>query len=267
VPAAPFTEIVVETAPGLSGLAADPSGALWTVAERDHVVYRIALDPLDTVAFPIDGAPPDHDLEAIAALPGGRFAFGAEGRFEDTARVLVGERRGDRIAITHGISLSSEQVGVTLAVNHGAEGVCAAGDTLLVAIETVGVTGGRRWAPLVRLDHERMTRVYRVWLTTPTGKLSAIDCRAAAAGAPGAIDVLAVERHFEVSELLVFQVGDPADIAPRVALDLSPVLRGRLNLEGIASLPDGRVVATVDNQYRGIRGPSELLVFPVGVVR
>jgi len=38
-------------------------------------------------------------------------------------------------------------------------------------------------------------------------------------------------------------------------------LRGALNLEGLARLPDGRVVAVVDNQYRTITGPDELLVF------
>jgi hypothetical protein len=46
-----------------------------------------------------------------------------------------------------------------------------------------------------------------------------------------------------------------------VLADLGPVLRGSLNLEGLARLPDGRPVAAVDNQYRTITGPDELLVF------
>jgi hypothetical protein len=57
------------------------------------------------------------------------------------------------------------------------------------------------------------------------------------------------------------------DLAPTEALDLGPVLRGRLNLEGVAWLPDGRVVAVVDNQWKVITGPSELLVFLPGAVK
>src|SRR5690242_4463938 len=39
-----FDRITVDTANGLSGLATDETGALWTVAERDEKAYRIRLD-------------------------------------------------------------------------------------------------------------------------------------------------------------------------------------------------------------------------------
>ena len=38
-----------------------------------------------------------------------------------------------------------------------------------------------------------------------------------------------------------------------------------LNLEGIAQLRDGRLVAVVDNQGATVEGPNELLVFEPGV--
>ena len=43
--------------------------------------------------------------------------------------------------------------------------------------------------------------------------------------------------------------------------DLGPALDNRLNLEGIARLADGRLVAVNDNQGAVISGPSELIVF------
>jgi hypothetical protein len=57
------------------------------------------------------------------------------------------------------------------------------------------------------------------------------------------------------------------DLLPEVALDLSPVLRSGLNLEGIAWTEDGRIAAVVDNQWTTITGKSELVVFKPGVVK
>ncbi|HLL24989.1 MAG TPA: hypothetical protein VK427_22800 [Kofleriaceae bacterium] len=53
---------------------------------------------------------------------------------------------------------------------------------------------------------------------------------------------------------------------PTEVLDLGPVLKSRLNLEGIAQLPDGRIIAVTDNQWKTLQGPSVLLVFRAGVV-
>jgi hypothetical protein len=269
--AALFVEVPVDTAPGLSGLAADDDGGLWTVAERDARAYRIAIDaaPRPSVqgieAFAVEGLPPGLDLEGIAVLGGDRFALGTEGREDGVATVLIAERRGPALAVTRAIPLSAASVGIPLAKNHGAEGVCGAGDTIVVAIEGAGVAGGRRWAPVVRISDGAIARAHRVWLTSATGKLSGLDCRI---GPDGAIDAWAIERHFEVTRLLRFTLPPPGagadEIAPVVALDLGPVLDGRTNLEGIAVLPDGRVVAVVDNQWKTITGPSRLLVFPPG---
>ena len=273
--AALFTEVPVATAPGLSGLAADAGGALWTVAERDARAYRIVLDASLRPAieeFRVEGVLVGFDLEGIAWLGEGRFALGTEGQDDGTATVLLAERRGAALAVTGSIALPASAVGIRLTKNQGAEGVCGAGATIIAAIEGAGEDGGRRWAPVVRISDGAIARTYRVWLTTPTGKLSGLDCRVAA---DGAADVWAIERHFEVTRLLRFALpaasagaGADSDVTPTVALDLGPVLNGKLNLEGIAVLPDGRVVAVIDNQYTSIDPPeSELLVFRPEAVR
>jgi hypothetical protein len=269
--AALFTEVIVDTAPGLSGLAVDTAGRLWAVAERAGRAYRITLDAAlrPTVeAFPVEGLPAQTDLEGIAVLGGDRFALGTEGHDDGVATVLVAELRGAALAVTRTIELPERSVGIRLEKNHGAEGVCGAGETIIAAIEGAGEVSGRRWAPVVRIVDGAIARTHRVWLTTATGKLSGLDCTIAP---DGAVTAWAIERHFEVTRLLRFTlppVGAGGDeIAPAVALDLGPVLNGRLNLEGIARLPDGRIVAVVDNQWKKITGPSELLVFRPDAVR
>ena len=261
-----FTRIPLATAPGLSGLAVDDSGGLWTIAERARRAYRITLDAADKPTlqtFAVEGRDPtDVDLEAIATLGDGKFAFGTEGRVPGIATVLLAERRGAALAITSDIVLSNADVGIEMAANQGAEGLCGAGDTIIVAIEGAGGSGNARWAPIVRIEGGKIVRTHRLALTTATGKISALDCTVAA---DGTITAWAIERHFEVTKIVAFTippVGQGEDmLTPTVLLDLGTVLNSRLNLEGIAKLPDGRLVAVVDNQWKTISGNSELLVF------
>lgn len=265
--AALFTEVKLDTAPGLSGLAIDDDGALWTVAERDAKAYLIRLDAalVPTLQeFAVEGIPEGTDLEGVAWLGKGRLAFGTEGRDDGLATILIAEERGPKLRVIETIKLPEVQLGLHVASNHGAEGICGTGQTIVAAIEETGIEGGKRWAPIVRLDRGAITRVHKLWLTTETGKLSGLDCQIAA---DGSIHAIAIERHFEVTRLLSFALpaGD-GDITPSVALDLGPVLNGKLNLEGIAWTPQG-VVAVIDNQYGGITGPSELLVFKPGAVK
>jgi hypothetical protein len=292
-----FTEVVVDTAHGLSGLAADDTDGLWTVAERDRRAYRITLtadlrpsisrgpsppappaapvgSPPPTTRFrssietlTVEGMPPDTDLEAIAVLGNGRFAFGTEGKADGVATVLVAERRAQALVVTQSIDLPERHVGIALRKNHGAEGVCGGGDEIVTAIEEAGEDAGRRWAPVLRIAGGAITRRHRLWLTSPTGKISGLDCRIAA---DGTVTGWAIERHFEVTRLLRFTlppIGTGADdVTPVIALDLGATIAGRLNLEGIAALSDGRIVAAIDNQWKTITGPSELLVFQPGAV-
>lgn len=269
--AALFTEITVETANGLSGLAADDQGRLWTVAERDAKAYRITLDATSKPSietFAITGVPGDTDLEGIEELGGGRIAFGTEGRVDGIATVLLGEISGSSIAIRSTITFTEQQIGIPMKRNHGAEGVCGVNNTVIAAIEGAGEEGGKRWAPVMRIEPGQITRRYRVWLTSNTGKLSALDCTLAA---DGTATVWAIERHFEVTKILAFTLPPMGqgsdDITPRVALDIGDAIASKRNLEGIAQLPDGRIVTVADNQWKTIEGPNTLQVFATGVVK
>jgi hypothetical protein len=263
-----FKEIRVGTAPGLSGLAADDTGAVWTVAERDHRAYRITLDAEDKPtleAFEIEGTPPKLDLEGIAWLGGDNFAFGTEGKVNGIATVLFAERRGPKLVVTSTIGLPEEKIGINLPANHGAEGICGFGNQLVVAIEGAGTVDGRRFAPILRITGDQIVAVDRLWLTTKIGKLSALDCTIAP---DGTAEVIAIERHFTVTKVLRFTLPTSnGDITPTEILDLGPVLESRLNLEGIARTSTGRVMAVVDNQWKTLQGPSVLLVFHPGVVK
>ncbi len=261
--AATFTRVAIDTGGdhGLSGLAVDAGGTLWTVAERGAVALAITLDGdrATAVRYPVRGVPADEDLEAVAIAADGLWV-GTEGRERGVARVFRLARQGDAlVAAGAPIELRQAEVGVEIGANHGAEGVCGAGDVVAIALETAGGSGAQRWAPIVSVDVAGgARRVQRVALTTTTGKLSALDCWRDGARTWA----VAVERHFAVTRLLRFELGGAdATITPEVLLDLGPILRGSLNLEGLVRLPDGRLAAVVDNQYRTITGPDELLVF------
>ena len=257
----PFREVSLDTADGLSGLATDASGALWSISERADIAYKISLDSADRAsveAFHVEGVPPGIDLEGIAVLEGDRFAFGTEGKVAGIATVLLGKRDGDRITVTTTIVLPEQTLGINIPANEGAEGICNIGDSLVVALEATGTTAGRRWAPIVFIKHGEITHVSRLLLTSDTGKLSALDCALDGTKVKG----WAIERNFGVTKLLEFDLrSDQATIVPRVMVDLTVVLHGRLNLEGLARLHDGRFAAVVDNQWKGRVGPNELLVF------
>lgn len=262
-----FARIPLATAPGLSGLATDEQGALWTVSERGYRAYRITLDAKDKPTietFVVQGHDEKNvDLEGIAVLGGGKFALGTEGRVAGIATVLLAEHRDGALVITSPIVLSNAEVGLEMAANHGAEGVCGAGDTIIATIEGAGGTGpDARWAPVVRIEGGKVVRTQRLALTSATGKISGLDCSVAA---DGTITAWAIERHFEVTRFLSFTIpplGQGGDtLTPTVVLDIGEVLNSRLNLEGLARLPDGRLVAVVDNQWKTITGSSELLVF------
>jgi hypothetical protein len=265
VPAAPpppapaaFEALQIDTANGLSGLALDADGALWTVAERAQRAYRITLDggTATTIAVEVENVPPGLDLESIAILGGDRVAFGTEGTVPGSTMVLIGEQRGSAIQIVQSIALSDEVVGHVTA-NHGVEGLCGRGDTLVAALEVTGTRDGRRFAPLVWIERGVVTRVQTVWLTSETGKLSTLECDLDAQP-PTA---WTIERHFEVTRILELVLSPLADeIEPAILVDLTEEVAGTRNLEGLTRLPDGRFVAVVDNQWRTITGPNELLL-------
>lgn len=256
-----FEEVRIDAPPGMSDLTIDDRGVLWSIAERDRQVIEIdlATTPPRTRMHALDGFSPGVDTEALAWLGDGRFAIGTEAATEATASVAFAERQGDRLVVTHTRLLTSDELGVTITDNHGIESVCGRGDEVLAASESTGrLPDGSRFAALARLRGDALT-VAKVRLTSDVGKLSALHC---ALAPDGTADVVAIERHYSVSRILHFTAArDAVEITPTVVLDLAPILHDSLNLEGIARLPDGRLVAINDNQGKDTSGPTELLVF------
>ena len=270
-----FDEVDFAGPPGLSDLALDPRGQLWAIPERDRVLVELTVPAVPTpanaglyptVTHPLDGVPDGDDTESLTWLGPDQIALGLEGRDEGTATIAYAERRGDRFVVTRTRPLLSRDLGVTMKKNHGAEGLCGTADNLLVAIEEVGrLPDGGRYAPIVWLAGDTAPRVYRLRLGSKTGKISTLQC---AFGADGTAHVAAIERHFGVSLIVRFDVPPVAaaePIAETVVLDLGTILRDSLNLEGIATLPDKRVVAIADNQSKAAVGPDVMLVFAPNV--
>jgi hypothetical protein len=291
-PAVPADVAVIEMdVTGLSGLAVDGRGATWIVPERkDMLIERPAGAGAQPRAWPLTGAPDEElDLESLAWLgttPDGRerFAVGTEAICDrNTHAVLVAERAGDGFRVVETIRLSLDLWPETVCEDgHGLEGLCAAqgpqGEVYVVAaiehpekdaqkrryapvaVTALGGQAGQAWTP------------HRVALTSETGKLSALDCRLASAGG---VEVWGIERHFEDSRLVRFVVPLPGQgagqaqrqtqdlIAPAVVMDLSPYTSGGTrNFEGL-SVVDGRVHVLVDNHWRTVSGPNEILSLPL----
>ncbi|MDB4958521.1 MAG: hypothetical protein JWO36_6090 [Myxococcales bacterium] len=255
-----FELIPLDAPPGMSGLAVDDHGVMWGIPERDRQLVEIHLGATaaTTKRYPITGVPDGVDTEGLAWLGDGHFMISTEGADEATASILFIERRDDGFVVTRTRVLTPAELGVALTVNHGAEGACGAGDDLLVAIEAVGaLPDGARYAPIARLHGEALS-IYKLRLTTPTGKLSSIDCTI---DAKGVAHAWAIERHYGVSRILRFELGVvPGEVVPTLELDLEPLIDDTLNLEGIVRLPDGRLVLINDNQGSRQTGPNELLV-------
>lgn len=256
-----FDEVALPTAPpGMSDLTIDDRGILWAIAERDRTVLEIDVtkQPPLVTTHPLQGIADGVDTEAIAWLGNGAFAIGTEGANAPSASVVSAELRGTAIVATATRDLSSGQLGVLLTSNHGIEALCGRGGELLAVAETVGKDVDKRWAPLVRIRGDEVT-LTKLWLTTTTGKISAITCTLAD---DGAAKVTAIERHFGVARLLSFTLDRSSkEVTPTVDLDLHPVLHNAFNLEGITKLPDGRIVTINDNQSSKVSGPTQLFVF------
>jgi hypothetical protein len=256
-----FDEVVVSTPPGMSDLSIDDRGVMWSIAERRREVVEIDLaqEPPRITAHRLEGVPAGIDTEAIAWLGNNRFAIGTEGALVATAAILFAELDQQRMIVTRTRPLTSLELGVSLTGNHGIEAICGKGDEIFAASESVGrMPDGTRYSAFVRLDGDTL-HVTKLRLTSEKGKISALYCTWDDAGS---VQVIAIERHFGVSRVLSFTVRrDDVEVTPTIVLDLGPILRNSLNLEGIVRLPDGRLVAINDNQGKVVRGPTELLVF------
>lgn len=255
---------------GLSGLTRDEHGALWVAGEDADAVLRIDPETFGVTRYPVVGAPEGTDLEAMAWVDGTRFVIGTEtqdkGRTRDV--VLDGRLEGEQFKVSPIGHLEYAHWGLTAPDNHGMEGICHVDGILVVATELIEEARDRRWAPLATFDPKIQTwTAHRIALTSKTGKLAALDCRKV----DGAIEALAVERHYGESRLLRFRVPQGTEgqwIEPTVAADVSKLVSPLPNFEGLAWLADGSAVLVADNQYKGAAlGPSRLYFIPASTMQ
>jgi hypothetical protein len=259
-------DLALDAPNGLSGLTRRGDGTLFAIAETDRFLVTIAADRVARVV-PLHGVPDGLDAEAIAWLEGERFVIGTESldaaRTEEQLYVVeVGE---DAARVVETIVVPISAIGGGANENEGIEGICHVDGSILVATEHVEQTPSGRVATVgvyARDTGAWNGRLLR--LTTDTGKIAGMDCRAH----DGRIEVFAIERHYEVMRVLRFDL-DPAlvrdaersPIEPVLVLDLAGTLEGDPNLEGLAVSGD-EIAMIVDNHYGRRTGPNELVRFP-----
>ncbi|MBO6939268.1 MAG: hypothetical protein JJ863_30135 [Deltaproteobacteria bacterium] len=266
----PNDPIHLETdAPGLSGLALGSDGSLWAIPEERRELLRIDRETGAVTAYPIEGLPEGVEAEALSYRGNGEFLVGTEtdGIDRPTDYLYVLDFDGSVARVRESYECSYELWGLQSDRNRGLEGLCTVGDAgVIVAAEVTGSVRGRRYAPLAWRTENGEWSPYRVFLSSETGKLAGITCRASP---DGSAEVIAVERHFGVTRILGFELppphaGEPVSVRSEVLVNLDDWVRSldqQPNFEGIARLDDDRVALLVDNQYRGLRtGPSALWI-------
>jgi hypothetical protein len=269
-PSGPGRIVALDTeVAGLSGLTQDEHGAFWAAGELGDSVLRIDPETLGITRYPVVGLPEGVDLEALTWVDGTRFVLGTETQENHRSRdvILDGRIVGQTFKVAPIGHVDYVRWRTTARNNHGIEGACQVGGTLVFATELALDERGRRWAPLAVFDPatQRWT-AHRVALSTGDGKLAALDCREST----GSIEALAVERHYGVARLLRFSVpgGEGQSIEPRVVSDLSTLVAPVPNFEGLVWMEDGSAVLLTDNQYRGsATEPSRLYFIPASQIQ
>ncbi len=246
------TELAHDDAVGISGSCWE-GDSRWLLPERNNRLLRVDGKSRVT-SFVLEGVPPEHDREGLAC-DANRFYISTEtdtvGRTED--RVLVVEIQ-DGVAKVVDTLVLPYPAPMKAAVNQGLEGLCLAGDWLIAAGEILRTNdAGVRQAPVLRRQlGGDDTFLHWVNLSSRTGKISGLDCRERG----GIIEVFAIERHYEVSRLLQFELSD-APSKSHTIVDMAHLIRETENFESVLVDERGRVWLSNDNQYKTITGPSE----------
>jgi hypothetical protein len=264
---APAPYVVVSTrvdpdarAVGLSGLARSANGVLWAVPERRRELVTLdpTRSPFVSTGVPLVGVPDGVDTEALALLDDGTAVLGTETqrpkRVSDQLLFVTPGKSEARVSQV--VALSYAPWKMTADTNRGIEGLCAAGHKLVVAVETVIVSGGARYAPVAVYDLDKRSWTHhRLHLGSKDGKVSALACKPAESD----LALWAIERHYGTMRLLEATVGASELIEPSAAYDLEPLLATKPNIEGLELGPDGTLVLLSDNDTGGVTGPAQLI--------
>lgn len=254
---------------GLSDLTTDDDGHLWSIAERYRALVRMAPDGSGGEVIPLVGVPDGLDVEGTAWLGGGRIALAteADGPDREADLILFARVTGRRVVVERSAKLPYDLWPLRPRGNQGIEGLCRAGGSLVAAVESVIGGGDRRLAPIAVYDLASGSwTASLVRLTSATGKISALSCRLRGDAAAATIDVMAVERHFEVARLIRFELpvgrakpGPPTVVAPVLVTDLAPLLVREENFEGLVWDGDRSFALVVDNDWAVVSGPNLLI--------
>ncbi len=257
-------DVPIQDLSGLSGLARDDTGALFAVPEEERVLVEISATGQEKHRYRVNGVQQGLEFESLAWLGKDKFGVGTEGGCSDgSEHVLIVEREGDGAKVTKDIKVPLANWGASCDEKRGIEGLCAAGGKMLAGIENpLDGKNGERLAVLARIDDASGdVAAYRLALTSKSGKISALECRVK----NDVMEVLAIERHFEVARLLTFTIPltGPTDETPRTArivMDLFPYANeGKRNFEGVVWLDDQHVMLIVDNKYGKVTGPNQMV--------
>jgi hypothetical protein len=254
---------------GLSDLTVDDAGHLWSISEKYRALVRMAPDGGGGEVIPLVGVPDGLDVEGAAWLGGDRIALATEADDPDRQAdlLLFARVTGRRVVVEREAKLEYSLWPLRPRGNQGIEGLCHAGGSLVAAVESVIGGGDRRLAPIAVYDLASGTWTPSlVRLTSATGKISALSCRLRGDGAAAWIDVMAVERHFEVARLIRFELpvgrakpGPPRVVAPVLVTDLAPLLVREENFEGLVWDGDRSFALVVDNDWAVVSGPNLLV--------
>ena len=255
-------ELAVEGVRGLSDLALDPDGRTWAVAERVRLAVRIDRPGAPPVAVALVGVPDELDVEGMAWIDRERLALATEAdRGARSSDAILFARLGaGGIEVEERRELDYSIWPLDPLGNQGLEGLCRAGTALVAGVETVIANRDDRFAPIAVYDltTARWTPLL-LRLTTRTGKLSALACRARP---DRSIDVLAIERHFEVARLIRFRIppgGHDRPLEPVVVADLAAAMIHQENFEGLLWNGARAFSLVVDNDWTHISGPNLLV--------
>ena len=251
---------------GISGLTTDGRGRLWAVPERDRFLVPLDLSGprpgIAGVAVPLVGVPEGLDTESIGWVRDQVFVLGTESQVDRRGedRVLLVRIADGQAKVFDQIVLPYDKFGLRPRGNQGLEGICVVGDVVVAGLESVVKSSSPRRAWLFRATlKDRVWEPFRLRLTTATGKLSSLECRAEGES----LFAVGIERHYGVARLLSFRIpltGAGGDIEPTQLADLGAQVPDLPNMEGIAWRKPGELVIVVDNDNGRITGPNEALI-------